>query len=151
MKYARECDCCWQKITAYTHNLNAQLIGAFEKLVEFRSKKRVPASLSDLDLTINQYSNFQKLQYFKIVFRNELWRQPSEKGLLFFQWKIQCENRTANFGKQTLPLDHEAWQTDSKWRKKMWIWDFNADHKWKQKGEYQSEKQSNMKSLFSFS
>lgn len=151
MKYVRECDCCWHIVTAYTHKLNAWHVQMLEKLIQFCEKNKKHATLNDLNLTGVEYSVFSKIRHFKLIYSTEAGRRPTEKGLLFFQWKIQCENRTANFGKQTLPLDHEAWQTDSKWRKKMWIWDFNADHKWKQKGEYQSEKQSNMKSLFSFS
>ena len=149
MKYARNCECCWNTITAYTHKLNAWHVDMLWKLIQFVERNKRPAVLSELSLTPVEYSVFSKIRHFKLIFNNENWRQPTEKGLLFFQWKIQCENRSANFGKQTLSLDHEAWQTDKQGRKKVWIWDINADYKWKQRNEYQCEKPSNMKSLFS--
>ena len=97
MKYARDCDCCWKSVTAYT-----QLERMIDQCVWktcwiYNQKTKKKQKLSDLDLTINQYSNFQKLQYFKIVYRNELWRQPTEKGLLFYNWKNTMWEQDSEF------------------------------------------------------
>lgn len=148
MKYARDCDCCWHVVTAYTHKLNAWHVQMLEKLIQFCDKNKRSATLHDLNLSGVEYSVFSKIRHFKLIYSTEAGRRPTEKGLLFFQWKIQCENRSANFGKLTLPFDHEARQTDAKWRTKQRIREINADYKWKQRTDYQAEK-PNMKSLFS--
>lgn len=151
MKYARECECCWHKITARTEQLNARRVQALWKLIETWNKTKLPVKTSDLDLWSVWYSTFSKLKHFWLMYEVNGWRLPTEKGLLFWQWKIQCENRSVNFWNKTLSLDHEARLTDKKWRKLVWIWDVNADYKWKQKAEYQAENTPNMKSLFSIS
>lgn len=70
MKQVEICKECGHKRVAYKHHLNKPLANALAQLVEFYKKNKRPANLQkDLSLTKNQYNNFQKLQYFELVFR----------------------------------------------------------------------------------
>lgn len=65
MKYSETCSCCDHTVTAYTHILNKSLVEALIQLVDFYNVKKCKCRLqNDLNLTKNQYNNFQKLQYF---------------------------------------------------------------------------------------
>lgn len=57
------CPCCGQKIVTYKHKLNKVLVSGLNKL----SKHGGYSKLRDLDLTISEFNNFQKLQYFGLV------------------------------------------------------------------------------------
>lgn len=59
----------------YKHTLNSNLVLALVKFVQYGK----PAKLKDLDLTINQHNNFQKLQYWGFV--------KKEKGLWILEQK----------------------------------------------------------------
>ena len=58
------CECCGQKIVEYKHKLNKTLLSALWKLYYAKDQK---GSLKELDLTHNEFANFQKLQYFGLV------------------------------------------------------------------------------------
>jgi hypothetical protein len=76
------------------------------------------------------------------------WRIPTLKWIEWLQWKRQIENRSASFGKETLPLDHEAWKTDKIWRKLVRVRDIKKDYKRKHGDEYKKEKWT--RTLFDF-
>lgn len=148
MKYSKVCECCWNVVSAYTHNLNCQMVEMLWKLIQFRQEQWRPAKLGELWFRPVEYANFQKLRYFKLIYSTEDGREASPKWILFRTWKIQCENRSASFWNHALPLDHEAWATDKKWRKKVWIWEINSEYERKKEKEYKVEKPQ-MKTLFS--
>lgn len=157
MKYSKTCECCGNIISAYTHKLNAWNVDMLEKLVLFFQKRDRPAVISELWLSPVEYSVFSKMKHFWIIKRVEWWstdgskiqgRIPTEKWIERLKWKIQIENRSASFGKETLPLDHEARQTDKIWRKLVRVRDIKADYKRKRGEEYKKEKGT--RSLFDF-
>ena len=158
MKYSKTCECCWNVVSAYTHKLNAWNVDMLEKLVLFYQKRNRPAIISELWLSPVEYSVFSKMKHFGIIQHVELkraltnekitWRIPTRKWIEWLQWKIQIENRSASFGKTTLPLDHEAWKTDKIWRKLVRVRDIKSDYKRKQPDEYKKEKWT--RTLFDF-
>ncbi len=60
------CPHCQAKMIEHSHTLNPSLAIALKKLIMHKK----PAALSELDLTNNQYTNFQKLKYWGFV-KNE--------------------------------------------------------------------------------
>lgn len=112
MNYFNTCNHCGNTVTAYSHRLNAQLVDALVQLVEFwRAKKRGCNLQNDLQLSKNQYNNFQKLQYFRVVTNREDGWYPTGKGCQFVDGSIEIEKNVATFGKMILDSNHEAWGT----------------------------------------
>lgn len=76
------CEHCGAKMVEYKHSLNAGLVIALKKLIVFGE----PAALKELNLTINQFNNFQKLQYWGLVTKDKenLW-EPTTTALNFFK------------------------------------------------------------------
>ena len=112
MKYVNVCECCGSQITAYTHKLNQPLANALRQLVVFYERNGRACKLQkDLPLTINQYNNFQKLQYFKLVQRTKKGYFPTRKGSAFVYGEIKVYDMVATFGSTILDYDHEAWNT----------------------------------------
>jgi hypothetical protein len=139
MRYSQSCDCCGQKVTAYTHKLNKAMVWWFAQLIGHFMFKHEPANLQrDLDLTINQNNNFQKLQYFWLVERTKWWWVPTQYWILFYEWKVPVYERVATLGKITLWLDHMAWQSEKKLPKTVMVWEVNETYKSRE--EYQQEK-----------
>ena len=157
MKYSKTCECCGNIISAYTHKLNAWNVDMLEKLVLFHDKNDRPAIISELGLSPVEYSVFSKMKHFWIIQRVN-WGStdgqkiqgwiPTRKWIEWLQGKIQIESRSASFGKETLPLDHEARQTDKIWRKLVRVRDIKADYKRKKGDEYKKEKWT--RTLFDF-
>lgn len=147
MKYIKTCECCGNKIKAYTYNLNARNVEMLEKLYRFYLQKRRPANISELWLSPVEYSVFSKMKHFWIitnVIRNIkgkdiAWRIPTLKGIERLQGKRTIESRTASFWKQTLPLDHEARGTDKKGWKPARVREIKSNYKRKQPEEYKEE------------
>lgn len=67
MKKSKVCECCGAKMVEYKHSLNVGLVIALKKLVHHGK----PATLKELNLYVNQFNNFQKLQYWGLVDKNE--------------------------------------------------------------------------------
>ena len=158
MKYSKTCECCGNVVSAYTHKLNAWNVDMLEKLVVFYNQKHRPAIISELDLSPVEYSVFGKMKHFWIISHVKhktavdgeeiTWRIPTLKWIEWLQWKRQIENRSASFGKQTLPLNHEARKTDKIWRQLVRVWEIKKDYQRKQGDEYKQEKWS--RTLFDF-
>jgi len=140
MKYSETCECCGHKLTAYTHKLNKPLVLALAELVAFYIINGRPAKLQqDLELTKNQYNNFQKLQYFKLVHRDEQGWTPTHKGTAFVKMECSCQDTVATMGKEILNGNHPAWETHAKAPR--WIMaDQFIEVQYKQREEYQQEK-----------
>ena len=104
MKKIHTCQCCGHTTREYRHKLNKAMITALYQLY----RRGVPSNLQkELVLTKNQYNNFQKLQYFKLVERvvgTSLWK-VTELGNLFCDGSIGIPNTAYTFGKTILSKD----------------------------------------------
>ena len=86
MKKTEKCSCCGQSITTYKHNMNTTLIWGLLELY----KAGGVAKLKDLNLTNSAFANFQKLQYFDLVFNYKgVWR-ITISGKLFIKGEEGC-------------------------------------------------------------
>ena len=63
MKKIEHCSSCGAKLVVYSHNLNSGLALGLSKL----NKAGGASPLRSLGLTVNQFNNFQKLQYWLLV------------------------------------------------------------------------------------
>jgi hypothetical protein len=139
MKYSTTCECCLQKVTAYTHHLNAPLVLALKSLHEF-NKANGGAEMGQLNLASSQYSNFGHLSYWDLAkYVSGKWH-ITERGEAFLFGELMVLDTVAVMARHVLPYDHEAWASH---RNKpelvsvkdiMGVWDF------KRKPEYQAEK-----------
>lgn len=59
----KHCQTCGAKTVEYRHKLNKGLTGALIKLYEHRGS----GLLSEMGMTTNQFCNFQKLRYWRLV------------------------------------------------------------------------------------
>ncbi len=147
MKYQKECECCGHVITAYSHHLNKPLVQALKQLVVWYEDTKKPANLqANLNLSKNQYNNFQKLQYFGLVQRTEKGWYPTDIGFQFIYGEISVYNKVATFGKDILGYDHEAWKKVKVKPQMVFVEDIDRDS-YKTRVDYQNEK-SKQKRLF---
>lgn len=141
MNYQEKCECCWNIVTAYCHKINASMCSALEKAINAFVELKRPLNLqNDLDLTKNQYNNFQKLQYFWLVDRVEGWRKPTHKARYFIRWLNPVQNRVATLWKKVLPENHPARDTDKQGFKLVYIDSVRNEKKYKKRDEYVKEK-----------
>ena len=164
MKYQERCECCDSIVTAYTHNLNKPLVSALRQLVDFYferrkayvtkrmgegSNYRMPTDgteamcniARDLKLTHNQLANFQKLQYFGLVFRvggSGKWL-PTPDGIQFVHGELSILSPVATFKGKVIPTSHDAWKTHNGRQESLHIKDVDV-FSYKQREEYQAEK-----------
>lgn len=61
--HGEECPVCGAKTVEYAHKMNANLARVLYKLYQFGK----PARLRDLDLTVPEANNLQKLQYWGLI------------------------------------------------------------------------------------
>lgn len=146
MKYHKICDHCGHQITAYTFSLNASMVKALRKLVDFYETNKKPAMLEQLKLTNSQYGNFATMAHFGVIENTPEGWVPKEKGFLFIQGDITLLMPIAIMARDVLPPDHEAWKTAVRQPKAKHISQIDS-LSYKQKIEYQKEK-SNAGSLF---
>lgn len=145
MRYHETCPHCGNQTTAYTHNLNKTLVSALDQLVTHYYKQYSPVNLQqDLDLTKNQYNNFQKLQYFGLVRRTTNGYYPTSKGISFTAGLTHCQNKVATLGKRILENDHPAWETTNVSPETVMIWDID-ERFYKRREDYQKEKSNQIK------
>jgi hypothetical protein len=112
MKFNEQCKCCGSQLTAYTHNLNAQLVQALRQLVDFYETSKRAANLqTDLKLDHNQYNNFQKLQYFGLAFRTPDGWLPEEYGIKFIYGEQAAPTTAATMGGKVIPYSDPIWKT----------------------------------------
>ena len=140
MKYTKTCECCGNMITAYSHNLNKPLVKALRQLVDYYETHRKPCNLQKhLNLSKDQYNNFQKLQYFRLVHRNNDGWVPTVDGTDFILGRIRVVTPAGTFGKEILENSHEAWDTHSTPRIFVDVKDIDEES-WKQREDYKQEK-----------
>ncbi len=82
----KTCDHCGAKMVEYKHSINSGLAIALSRLY----KHGQPAKLKELDLTINQFTNFQKLEYWGLVKKNDqnLWEATRQAERFFLGFPI---------------------------------------------------------------
>jgi len=140
MKYTKICECCGNKVAAYTHKLNDWLMKAFNRLCKKRDTTRKPVNIwKDIELTKVQYCNFQKLQHWWVVQHWPWWREPTSVWLRFRQWLDPVYDLVATMWNKRLPHSHEARLTHSKMPSLKYIRDFK-DFEYKKREEYAHEK-----------
>lgn len=140
MKYQKRCECCGHLTTAYSHKLNKPLVKALRQLVDYYEDTKCACNLQkDLDLTKNQYNNFQKLQYFKLVQHTKEGWYPTNKAQLFIFGKESINNTAVTFGKNILDMTHQAWRIKKIRHKYIFIKDID-ELSFKKREEYQEEK-----------
>lgn len=148
MKYNKICECCGNKVTAYTHVMNVWLVQSFDQLCTKWNKTRRPVNINkDLTLSKVQYCNFQKLQYRWLVEHSSSWWEPTQRWLMFWQWLKPTQSVVATLGKTILRPDHEARDTHKNEPKAKYIWEFKW-YEYKKREEYAKERNTTM-SLFS--
>jgi hypothetical protein len=131
-------------VTAYAHNLNAQMVQALEQVVDHYWKKGTGCNLQkDITLTKNQYNNFQKLQYFGLVVNTEKGWIPTQLGSKFMAGELVILNPVATFGKEILSPLHEAWKTVEKKPNTLHIRQIR-NYNWKGREEYKEERRQTL-------
>jgi DNA-directed RNA polymerase subunit RPC12/RpoP len=73
------CPHCGAKIVRYKHRMNRNLLVALHRLWRFAG--RSPVNIKELNLTRNQWDNFQKLRYWDLVAKS------AHRGEWFVTWK----------------------------------------------------------------
>jgi len=139
MRYTTTCECCGHQVTAFTHKLNKGLVKALRSLVDFYEKHKTTAELGELDLTTQQYSNFQKLQYFKLVFHDKNAWGPTPLGKDFIEGVVPVTTTAANMGRKTLEYNHEAWDTHTAELETLFVHQID-EGSYKKRPEYVEEK-----------
>lgn len=79
MREIEYCQCCGQKIVTYKHKLNKGLCSCLIKFLNIGGEGK----LKDMNLTNNEFGNFQKLAYFGLVRREGTNWIMTEKGKRF--------------------------------------------------------------------
>jgi len=95
----------------------------------------------DLDLTKNQYNNFQKLQYFGLVSRTPKGWFPTPVGIGFIRGDIRVWDKVATLSNVALDSTHQAWKTATQLPVLVSVYDIDRES-WKKKEEYREEKSS---------
>ena len=109
------CHECGHTAKVYVHKLNQSMVSALKQLVKHYEATNKPAKLQDdLNLTQNQYNNFQKLQYFGVVTRDSKGWTPTSLGIWFSYGQALVYDRAATLNGLPLSLDHEYWLTSAK-------------------------------------
>jgi len=98
MKQVVICECCGAKVVEYKHVLNKGLVDALFRL----SKHIVPMPLTELDITRNQWTNFQKLRYWGLVDK-AIHADGTGTGCWFVTWKGR------EFIANEIPMKNNAW------------------------------------------
>ena len=98
MKSIKHCECCGAKIVEYKHLLNKGLVSALYQL----SLNDDPVPLTDLVISRNQWTNFQKLRYWGLVAK-----ELTAEGYGTGRWLITAIGRDFVEGRTAMPL--HAW------------------------------------------
>lgn len=140
MSYQETCHHCGHVNTAYAHTLNTGLVQALRQLVDYyhRNKRAVKSIQSELELTKNQFCNFQKLQYFDLARKTPFGWFPSDRGVAFIQGELQVEKTVATIASEVLPYEHPYWRTKA-YPTPVYVWQID-EKSYKRRTEYQFEK-----------
>lgn len=111
-----------------------------EKFIETKTPINIANAQKFPVLTFNQRGNFQKLQYWEIVYRNELGYFLTEKGEQFYYGEISIPKKVATMENEVLSYNHQAWDGEKR-VENVYIWQIlqTSEAGWKQRPEYQRE------------
>jgi hypothetical protein len=98
MKNNKHCECCGAKLVEYKHLLNQGLVQALHQL----SLSKEPIPLTDLALSRNQWTNFQKLRYWGLVAK-----EVTSDGYGTGKWFVTVIGR--DFIEGNTPMPKNAW------------------------------------------
>jgi hypothetical protein len=148
MKYSKKCECCGHVVTAYTLPLNEGMVRAFIlfarkyiQAVTDKSRKDHMLKKGEIGLTNTQYSNFQNLRHYGLIWQRErggAW-MLTKLGSEFYFGTATILTPAAHMGGNTLPPDHPAWNTHPQPRRTISIRDVLPEE-YKQRPEFQAEK-----------
>lgn len=141
MNYRKTCDHCGHVLTAYTLPLNESLVRAFLSFSLARLRLRRPVKKGELELTNAQYSNFQNLRHFGLIFQHEKGRhwEITPLGISFLKGKSSVFSPAGHLGGMTLLAGHPAWSTHADPRRDVFIGDIMPEE-WKDRAEFAAEK-----------
>lgn len=139
MNFHLDCKCCGHRVTAYTANLNRPLARAFVAFCDARIRLGRGVEKSKLALTHGQYGNFQKLQYFGLIFLTTAGWEWTMFGRRFFLGHESVLTPCAHMGNEALPDDHLAWATHKGKRKAVTLCGVLVEE-WDARPKYADEK-----------
>ncbi len=141
MNFHQDCPCCGHRVTAYTLHLSRKLVTAFLAFADARIRLGRPVAKGELDLTPQQYGNFQNLRHFDLIAQADRagpW-EFTPLGLRFLAGEVDIATPAAHMGGRTLEQDDLAWNTHIGARTRKTIRDVMPED-WKTREEYQAEK-----------
>lgn len=103
------CEHCWNRSKIHFHALSERLVRSFMLLVSECRRVWFKVKLRDLKLNVTDNNNFQKLQYFWLVNRDEKWYIPTELWYMFAWWQRWVWSRVATLNNERLPNYHSCW------------------------------------------
>lgn len=95
MKVKKRCDHCGASMMEHRHNLSRAMAEGLKRLYEFGA----PVNIKHLQLTRNQWDNFQKLRYWGLVEKSY---DPTGKRIGGY-WQITDKGKEFLSGKISLP------------------------------------------------
>lgn len=141
MNYRDTCPHCGHTTTAYTLPLNESLVRAFLSFAMARVRLRRPVKKGELELTNAQYSNFQNLRHFGLIFQHEKGRhwEITPLGIAFLEGRSSVFSPAGHLGGVTLLPTHPAWRTHAEARRDIFIKEILPEE-WKDRSAYIAEK-----------
>jgi len=113
MKYKETCKCCGNEVKLYRYTINKPLLQALAQLYKHGGMADLQ---KDLNLTKNQYNNFQKLQYFSLVEKTSIsgvW-QITKLGIDFVESKKSICFSAFTLGKANIHEDSKIVKAELK-------------------------------------
>jgi hypothetical protein len=98
MKNNKHCECCGAKLVEYKHLLNQGLVQALHQL----SLNKTPIPLTDMMISRNQWTNFQKLRYWGLV-----GKEMTAEGYGTGRWFVTGMGR--DFIEGNIAMPRNAW------------------------------------------
>ncbi len=119
--------------------MNKPLVEALRQLYDYNMKRYFPANLQkDLNLTKNQYNNFQKLQYFGLVDHTFSGWLIKDKGCKFIEGQLAISDKAMTFGGEVVLPPHKAWNGVK--ISKKYVYDIDRES-WNKIEEYRNGKE----------
>lgn len=145
MNHKTTCNHCGAVQASYTLPFNRHMLNAFIQFSSQFLKDGKALKKGQMNLTNPQYSNWQNLRHFNIIFQldSKQWIL-TKTGEQFFRGDISIITPVAHRSGMTLEDSDPAWETHNGPRLRKYIWELlgTAEMEWKQREEFQREKNS---------
>jgi len=107
MKEKKYCQCCGASMNTHTHSLTKGIVNGLRKFAEKSGGK--PLNLKHAELTRNEWDNFQKLKYWKLVvqtdgIKNGVW-QVTDVGHQFLSGRINLHKKQVTYRGKVMKSD----------------------------------------------